>query len=138
MARGVHLFQYSPPLLGYPSLVPEYFHVYTRSKTLHRARHFAHQLHDVALRGNGPAGPGERPPIANLGMAEPAAEIFSAASGWGFFLPASPVLHPKLQGSCGLRYPLLTMHDLNYFRDHLDVFAEMAKKRGTVLDLDRF
>ncbi len=23
------------------------------------------------------------------------------------------------------------MHDLNYFRDHLDVFAEMAKKRGT-------
>ncbi len=30
------------------------------------------------------------------------------------------------------------MHDLNYFRDHLDVFAEMAKKRGTVLDLDRF
>ncbi len=30
------------------------------------------------------------------------------------------------------------MHDLNYFRDHLDVFAEMAKKRGTVLDLDAF
>jgi seryl-tRNA synthetase len=30
------------------------------------------------------------------------------------------------------------MHDLNYFRDHLDVFADMEKKRGTVLELDRF
>ena len=30
------------------------------------------------------------------------------------------------------------MHDLNYFRDHLDVFAEMAEKRGTTLDLDAF
>jgi len=30
------------------------------------------------------------------------------------------------------------MHDLNYFRDHLDVFAEMAKKRGIALDLDAF
>jgi seryl-tRNA synthetase len=30
------------------------------------------------------------------------------------------------------------MHDLNYFRDHLDVFAEMAKKRGATLDLDGF
>jgi seryl-tRNA synthetase len=30
------------------------------------------------------------------------------------------------------------MHDLNYFREHLDVFAEMAKKRGTRLDLDAF
>jgi seryl-tRNA synthetase len=30
------------------------------------------------------------------------------------------------------------MHDLNYFRDHLDVFAEMAKKRGIALDLDDF
>jgi seryl-tRNA synthetase len=30
------------------------------------------------------------------------------------------------------------MHDLNYFREHLDVFAEMAKSRGTVLDLDAF
>src|SRR5579863_2388534 len=30
------------------------------------------------------------------------------------------------------------MHDLNYFRDHLDVFAEMAKKRGTPLHLDAF
>jgi seryl-tRNA synthetase len=30
------------------------------------------------------------------------------------------------------------MHDLNYFRDHLEVFAEMAKKRGTPLHLDAF
>src|SRR5256712_3127578 len=30
------------------------------------------------------------------------------------------------------------MHDLNYFRDHLGVFAEMAKKRGVTLDLDAF
>jgi seryl-tRNA synthetase len=30
------------------------------------------------------------------------------------------------------------MHDLNYFRDHLDVFAEMAKKRNMALDLDGF
>jgi len=37
-----------------------------------------------------------------------------------------------------LRYSLKTMHDLNYFRDHLDEFAEMAKKRNTTLDLDSF
>jgi seryl-tRNA synthetase len=30
------------------------------------------------------------------------------------------------------------MHDLNYFRDHLDVFAEMAKTRNMPLDLDAF
>ena len=30
------------------------------------------------------------------------------------------------------------MHDLNYFREHLDLFAEMAKKRGTKIDLDAF
>jgi seryl-tRNA synthetase len=30
------------------------------------------------------------------------------------------------------------MHDLNYFRNHLDVFADMAKKRGITLDLDAF
>ncbi len=30
------------------------------------------------------------------------------------------------------------MHDLNYFRDHLEVFADMAKKRGIELDLDGF
>jgi seryl-tRNA synthetase len=30
------------------------------------------------------------------------------------------------------------MHDLNYFRDHLELFAEMAKKRGVALDLDAF
>jgi len=30
------------------------------------------------------------------------------------------------------------MHDLSYFRDHLDVFADMAKKRSMTLDLDGF
>lgn len=30
------------------------------------------------------------------------------------------------------------MHDLNYFRDHLDVFAEMTKKRGMALDIEGF
>ena len=30
------------------------------------------------------------------------------------------------------------MHDLGYFREHLDVFAEMAKRRSMTLDLDGF
>lgn len=30
------------------------------------------------------------------------------------------------------------MHDLSYFREHLNVFAEMAKKRGATLDLGGF
>src|ERR1700730_14605050 len=30
------------------------------------------------------------------------------------------------------------MHDLNYFREHLELFAEMAGKRGATLDLDAF
>ena len=30
------------------------------------------------------------------------------------------------------------MHDLNYFREHLDAFAEMAKRRGITLELDAF
>jgi seryl-tRNA synthetase len=30
------------------------------------------------------------------------------------------------------------MHDLSYFREHTDVFAEMAKKRGIPLDLEGF
>src|SRR5258706_12483182 len=50
----------------------------------------------------------------------------------------TPACNPALQGRCGLRYPSKAMHDLNYFRDHLDVFAEMAKRRGAVLDLDAF
>ncbi len=37
-----------------------------------------------------------------------------------------------------MRYAFKTMHDLNYFRDHLDEFAEMARKRNTTLDLDAF
>jgi seryl-tRNA synthetase len=30
------------------------------------------------------------------------------------------------------------MHDLNYFRDHLELFAEMAKKRAISLDFEAF
>lgn len=30
------------------------------------------------------------------------------------------------------------MHDLGYFREHLELFGEMAKKRGATLDLDAF
>ena len=30
------------------------------------------------------------------------------------------------------------MHDLNYFREHLDVFADMAKRRNITLDLEAF
>jgi len=30
------------------------------------------------------------------------------------------------------------MHDLNYFRDHLDLFEQMARNRGIQLDLDGF
>src|ERR1700732_4504157 len=30
------------------------------------------------------------------------------------------------------------MHDLTYFREHLDVFAGRASKRGVALDLDGF
>ncbi len=37
-----------------------------------------------------------------------------------------------------MSYSVKTMHDLNYFRDHLDEFADMAKKRNTTLDLDGF
>ena len=35
-------------------------------------------------------------------------------------------------------YPLRTMHDLAFFRENLDVFLEMAKRRGISLDLDGF
>src|ERR1700752_3608893 len=30
------------------------------------------------------------------------------------------------------------MHDVSYFREHLDVFADMARKRGATLDLEGF
>jgi seryl-tRNA synthetase len=44
----------------------------------------------------------------------------------------------SLARRAALSYPSKPMHDLNYFRDHLDEFAEMAKKRNTTLDLDGF
>src|SRR5260221_1927605 len=37
-----------------------------------------------------------------------------------------------------VRYPLRAMHDLSYFRENLNVFADMAKRTGTKLDLDAF
>jgi len=49
-----------------------------------------------------------------------------------------PPATPPYKADAVLRYPSKAMHDLNYFRDHLDVFAEMAKRRGAVLDLDAF
>jgi seryl-tRNA synthetase len=51
--------------------------------------------------------------------------------GWP---PTSPLSTPKRV----FRYSSNPMHDLSYFREHLDLFAEMAKKRGTRLDLDGF
>src|ERR1700739_629578 len=30
------------------------------------------------------------------------------------------------------------MHDLSYFREHLDVYAEMAKRRNMALDIEGF
>src|SRR5262249_5145980 len=46
--------------------------------------------------------------------------------------------HPA--GSWPLTYAILlsTMHDLNYFRDHPELFADMAKRRNMALDLDAF
>jgi seryl-tRNA synthetase len=37
-----------------------------------------------------------------------------------------------------LGYSCEAMHDLGYFREHLDVFADMAKRRGVALDLGQF
>src|SRR6266481_7052770 len=31
-----------------------------------------------------------------------------------------------------------TMHDLSYFREHLDLFADMAKRRNITLELEGF
>src|SRR5271157_2884788 len=45
--------------------------------------------------------------------------------------------HPLSLG-VRLRYAHRIMHDLSYFREHLDVFAEMAKRRNITLDLDGF
>jgi len=51
---------------------------------------------------------------------------------WRFsFLDGWPAVAP-------LRYSSIAMHDLNFFRDHLDLFAEMARKRNITLDLDAF
>src|SRR5208282_1242299 len=59
--------------------------------------------------------------------------VLSASRNW-YFAPAG--YGSTLAAS--LRYAGKTMHDLGYFREHLDEFAEMAKKRNTTLDLDGF
>lgn len=53
-----------------------------------------------------------------------------------FLFPGELVKH--LHSPSGVRYSFVTMHDLNYFREHLDVFAEMGRRRGIALDLDAF
>jgi seryl-tRNA synthetase len=52
------------------------------------------------------------------------------------FFPCGHVKH--LHSLSGVRYSFLTVHDLSYFREHLNVFAEMAKRRGITLELDAF
>jgi seryl-tRNA synthetase len=37
-----------------------------------------------------------------------------------------------------MEYPLSLMHDLSYFREHLDLFEQMARNRGITLDFDGF
>src|SRR5690242_21029464 len=44
----------------------------------------------------------------------------------------------QLHSKAGVRYSFQTVHDLNYFRDHLDLFKEMARKRRTTIDIDGF
>lgn len=63
------------------------------------------------------------------------AQAFEREEAEGGELPNLVVLW---RAARALRYSFNAMHDLNYFRDHLDVFAEMAGKRGMALDLDAF
>ena len=37
-----------------------------------------------------------------------------------------------------MRYSLLPMHDLDYFRQHLDLFEQMARNRNASIDFDAF
>ena len=63
---------------------------------------------------------------------------FSPVLAVWHFGTAARSLVPQLFRPLFLGYSSKTMHDLNYFRDHLDVFAEMAKKRNMTLDLEAF
>jgi len=60
--------------------------------------------------------------------------------GTGTSVPVLASMHARRHWPVATRlgYALKPMHDLNYFRDHLDEFAQMAKKRNTTLDLDGF
>ena len=44
----------------------------------------------------------------------------------------------SLASSLRLRYSLPLVHDLSYFREHLELFEQMAAHRGIRLDLDGF
>src|SRR5271156_6541917 len=50
----------------------------------------------------------------------------------------SPPRVPCMPSALHLRYSSLPMHDLEFFRTHLDRFAEMARSRNLTLDLDAF
>src|ERR1700680_5046062 len=43
-----------------------------------------------------------------------------------------------VSASGGLRYPVAPMHELNYFREHLAQFEEMAANRGGAIDFAGF
>ena len=49
-------------------------------------------------------------------------------------------MQPRRASASRVKNAILSilMHDLNYFRDHLDIFAAMAKARGAALNLDGF
>jgi len=53
-------------------------------------------------------------------------------------LPKGSVSLSGVDSKASLPLFFQPMHDLSYFREHLDVFAEMAKRRGAALDLDAF
>jgi len=54
------------------------------------------------------------------------------------FTACSGQLQPRATSAQWITVSFYLMHDLNYFRDHPDVFADMAKRRAISLDLDAF
>jgi seryl-tRNA synthetase len=56
-----------------------------------------------------------------------------------FAFPGSCVTTARLHSTAGVGYSFQTMHDLNYFRDHLDdVYDAMLGRRGISVDLNWF
>ncbi len=56
--------------------------------------------------------------------------------GWGVLLLTTSL--PPSTPPLLFRYSCCIMHDLSFFREHLDLYAAMAKNRAASLDLDRF